>query len=97
MSQAQPEGWRGGSQKCESHDRRRLELAETDESTHLRDQQIRISEMVIGQTFQTEGNTFSGTFYMFVNVTDATGWSNGTARPVQDTGFGGSYDHNYCQ
>jgi hypothetical protein len=50
-----------------------------------------------GQTFQTEGNTFSGTFYMFVNVTDATGWSNGTARPVQDTGFGGSYDHTYCQ
>jgi hypothetical protein len=49
------------------------------------------------QTFQSITSSVSGSYYISVNVTDATGWSNGRALPATHTGFGGSYDHTYCQ
>ena len=49
------------------------------------------------QAFQSYVSSVSGTYYITVNVTDATGWSNGRAMPATHTGFGGSYDHTYCQ
>lgn len=47
-------------------------------------------------SFLTEGNNFSGSFPMTVIVFDSGGWSNTVGTFVNDTGFGGSYDHTYC-